>query len=158
MKIIFKGSHKQIRCGLYLHDELVAAISFAKPRFSKKYDHELVRFCNKLNTNVVGGASKLFSHFLKTCGAGETIVSYADRRWSVGTLYKNLGFTQTHISSPNYWYFSGLDLFHRVNFQKHKLSEKLDMFNPELTEWENMEANGWNRIWDCGNLVFKFIN
>jgi len=31
----------------------------------------------------------------------------------------------------------------------------LETFNPDLTEWENMKVNGFDRIWDCGNLVFK---
>jgi len=39
---------------------------------------------------------------------------------------------------------------------KHKLKDKLALFDPKLTEWENMQNNGYDRIWDCGNLVFKY--
>ena len=37
-------------------------MTFGKSRFSNEF--ELLRFCNKLYTNVIGGASKLFKHFL----------------------------------------------------------------------------------------------
>ena len=36
-------------------------------------------------------------------------------------------------------------------FQKHKLKNLLSVFDSNLTEWENMKNNGFDRIWDCGN-------
>jgi hypothetical protein len=30
------------------------------------------------------------------------------------------------------------------------------MFNPNLTEWENMKNNGYDRIWDCGNFKYEW--
>ena len=48
-----------------------------------------------------------------------------------------------------------LQRYHRMGFQKHKLKNKLENFDPELSEWENMQVNGYDRIWDCGNMVFK---
>ena len=45
-------------------------------------------------------------------------------------------------------------LLSRLNFQKHKLEKKLEFFDPEKSEYENMKANGYFRIFDCGNMVF----
>jgi len=45
-----------------------------------------------------------------------------------------------------------------MSFQKQTLKDKLEMFNPELTVWENLQMNGYNRIWDCGNHKFEWIN
>jgi len=45
----------------------------------------------------------------------------------------------------------------RMNFQKHKLKNKIQNFNEELTEYENMLNNGYDRIWDCGNFKFEFL-
>ena len=45
----------------------------------------------------------------------------------------------------------------RIQFQKHKLKDKLETFDPNITEWENMKANGYDRIWDCGNMVFEKV-
>ena len=53
----FVGS--KIKLGLFYKDELVSLMTFSKRTFMKNEDYELVRFCNKLNTNVIGGASKL---------------------------------------------------------------------------------------------------
>ena len=38
--------------------------------------------------------------------------------------------------------------------QKFKLKNILDVFDESKTEVENMKANGYHRIFDCGNLVF----
>jgi hypothetical protein len=98
----------------------------------------------------------LFQYFIKNYWNNQQIISYADRRWSNGNLYNNLGFKFSHNSPPNYWYIIDDKLVHRVNYQKHKLKDKLEYFDTELTEWENMQMNGFDRIWDCGNMVFKY--
>lgn len=143
-----------VNLGLYYNDELVSLITFGKSRFNKKYDWELLRFCNTLNTSVVGGASKLLKHFRKYHTG--SIISYADKRRSNGNLYKQLGFEHLHDSPPNYWYFrtSELVLHSRIKFQKHKLKDKLDYFNANLSESENMYNNGYRKIYDCGNQVW----
>ncbi len=33
----------------------------------------------------------------------------------------------------------------------------LEKFDPAKSEAENMKANGYNRIYDCGNMVFEKI-
>ena len=83
-------NHLQGKCGsiinygLYYNNELVSLMTFGKQRknMGRKDDgntYELIRFCNKLNTNVVGGASKLFKHFIKEFNPS-SVISYADRR------------------------------------------------------------------------------
>ena len=42
----------------------------------------------------------------------------------------------------------------RSDCKECKLKNKLESFNSELSEWENMKNNGYDRIWDCGNYVF----
>jgi endogenous inhibitor of DNA gyrase (YacG/DUF329 family) len=147
----------QCNYGLMLDQSIVAAMSFCKSRYSSTTQYELLRFSNQLNTNVVGGASKLMNAFIVK-NSPQSIISYSDRRWGSGGLYKNIGFTKQEDARPNYHYFDrGGDttkLLSRITFQKHKLAAKLQHFNPSLTEWENMVANGYDRIWDCGNSVW----
>jgi len=147
--------NSKVNLGLYFKDELVSLMTFSKPRFDKKHDWELVRFCNKLGWHIPGAASKLLSHFEREYNP-KNIVSYADRSWSKGNLYRQLGFELDHISSPNYFYISKKEMIResRVKYQKHKLSKLLENFDPSKTESENMSANGYYRVWDCGNLVF----
>lgn len=146
----------RVNYGLTYKDELVAVMTFGKTRFSKKYEYELLRFATKCGTNVVGGASRLFKHFTNEVKP-TTVVSYGDLRFGTGRLYQKLGFDFLHNSKPNYFYFhksDALTLQSRIKFQKHKLENLLETFDPELTEWENMYKNDYNRIWDCGNSVW----
>jgi hypothetical protein len=141
-----------INYGLYYDDMLVSAMTFAKSRFDKNYDYELVRFCNIKYTNVIGGFSKLLNHFRKTYNS-PSIISFADRRYSNGNVYLKNGFTFISNTKPSYHYFktSSIILENRIKFQKHKLEKQLPLFDNNLSEWENMKLNNYNRIWDCGN-------
>jgi len=154
-----KTSHIQgiclssVRLGLYYNEELVALMTFGRSRYAREHT-ELLRFCNALNTNVVGGAGKLLAAY-RRMHPDETIVSYADRRWSDGNLYKKLGFKLEGISKPSYSYFKSRreGRMNRLAFQKYKLVE--EGFDPNLTEEEIMRQRGFFRIYDCGQ--YKFI-
>lgn len=142
------------RYGLYYNDELVSVMTFGKSRFSDN-EFELLRFCNKLYTNVIGGASKLFKHFLKDHSEITNIVSYADRRWSIGNLYEKLGFVRCSISEPSYYYITNSNVRqNRMNFQKHKLVA--EGFDPNKTEHEIMLERKIYRIYDCGTIKYIF--
>jgi hypothetical protein len=74
------------KLGLYYNDELVSVMTFSKSRVGvgKKEDgYELVRFCNKLNTRVVGGASKLLKYFIQIYNPSK-IISYSSNDISDG--------------------------------------------------------------------------
>jgi len=168
---LFEENHLQgskaiggIRFGLFYEGELVSAMTFGKSRFhhqsSKKDEHgipyELIRFANKKDTTVMGAASKLLKAFERTYKP-KILISYANRRWSDGGLYNKLGFELQHAAGVNYFYFvpGSFKLMSRNVFQKHKLKNKLEDFDPELTEQENMFNNGYRRIFDSGNWVFE---
>ena len=58
-----------VKLGLYYNDELVSVMTFGKLRLAlgnKKSnidEYEMYRYCNKLDTNIIGGASKLLDYF-----------------------------------------------------------------------------------------------
>lgn len=144
--------------GLIYNDSLCAVMIFSKPRFNKNIDWEIFRYSTNCNTSVVGGASKLFRYFLKE-QTPKIVISYADRRYSNGNLYEQLGFTLKEKSYPCYWYFKDPSKkYHRSTFQKHKLKKILEIFDQNKTELENMKLNGWDRIFDSGNYVFIYKN
>jgi hypothetical protein len=151
-------SNSSIKIGLFYNKELISVMTFGKPRFNKNYEYELLRFCNKLNTSVIGGASKLFSYFLKNYFQhGEKIVSYANIRISDGGLYHKLGFIEKEKTDPNYFYFKSNRIYTRYQCQKSKLLKLLgDEFNSNLTEKENMNNNDYKIVYDCGNYVFEY--
>ncbi len=152
-----------IRLGLFYKDNnnLVSVMTFGYSRYGR-YQWEMFRFCNMINCNVVGSASKLFKYFIKYWNP-TSIISYSDRRiFNSGRLYETLGFKFSHNSDPGYWYcLSNRNdyfnkLYHRSTFMKHKLKDKLKLFDPSLTEWENMENNGYLRVYDCGNKIYTW--
>lgn len=139
--------------GLVLEKRILSVMSFGKTRPNDGYDWEILRFCSRFGYNVTGGALKLLTHFRERSHG--SILAYCDLRWNKCDLYKGLGFSLSHYSDPEYWYFSdGLTLHHHTQFKKRQLQDVLLEFNPDLTEYENMLANGYDRIWDCGNAVY----
>lgn len=146
----------QIRYGLYYNNKLVALMTFGKSRFNKSVEYELLRYSTQLKTTVVGGASKLFSFFIKT-HQPKTVISYCDLRWNNGNLYEKIGFKKIKDTGPNYWYTKNYTSFEsRIKYQKHKLFKLLPIFDHTLSEWENMKNNGYDRFWDCGNSIFTW--
>ena len=100
-------------------------MTFGKSRFNKKFEWELLRFCNKLGYHVPGAAGKLLKHFERNWNP-KSLISYADRRWSRGKLYEALGFKIDHVSRPDYWYLKPSNptiLYRREKFQKRKLKK-----------------------------------
>ena len=151
------ASGESVRIGLVYENMLVALMTFGKSRFDKKYDWELIRFCCLVGHNVVGGASRLFRHFLKHHHG--SVMSYANRRISHGKLYETLGFAEVSRTQPNYFWFSLAtgDRLTRQKCQKHKLSKLLgDNFNPNETEKQNMERNRYVQCFDCGNIKYEY--
>ena len=148
-----------IKLGAFYGDNLVSIMTFSKPSISKgqnNYDlgvWELSRFCSKLNYKIVGIASKLLSYF-KNNYEWNQIFSYADRRWSTGNLYDKIGFSFYSVTKPNYWYFKNgsLGRTHRFVLRKKPDEPK------DVTEWELRKSQGWNRIWDCGNIKYVMYN
>ena len=144
----------KINLGLYYNDKLMSLMTFGKPVFSKKYEYELIRFCSKVNHRIIGGASKLLKYFERNYKP-KSIITYANRRWSVGNLYEKLGFTFLHNSNPNYFYIKNGKLYSRNYFQKHMLKDKLKLFDEDLSELQNMINNKYRVIYDCGNKVYS---
>lgn len=56
-----------IKYGLYSQqgDELISIMTFGSSRFNNQYQYELIRYCNKPQIRVIGGAEKLFKRFIK---------------------------------------------------------------------------------------------
>lgn len=145
-----------IRLGAFYNDDLVGILTFSTPSIAKgSVAHkdgvfELSRFCCKVGYKIPGLFTKMLSYFVKHYEFN-SIMSYADRRWSVGNMYEKAGFKNYGFTLPNYWYFKNNDntkRFHRFALRKTKAEPK------DITEWDIRQSQGWNRIWDCGSLKY----
>lgn len=168
----FENNHLQgyigsaICYGLFYHessnntDYLVSAMSFCKQRNNlgnkNQSNWELLRFCNLKSFCIIGGASKIFKHFINKFEP-KIIISYADRRWSIKnehTLYEQLGFKFDSFTKPSYFYIDNDKRINRFSLRKDIMVSKYNC-NPELTEYECVkETFGYHRIYDCGNLKY----
>ena len=156
-----------IQLGAYYNNNLVSVMTFGKQRRimgfknnnnNNNNNYELLRFAT--SQNVVGIGGKLLSYFIKNYDP-KKIISYADKRWthSTNNVYEKIGFKKINNGTPNYWYIHKKNFqrrYHRFSFRKTELNKKLQTFDPTLTEWENMQLNGYDRIWDCGSLKYEW--
>lgn len=104
---------------------------------------------------VVGGASRLFSAFLKE--HSEEVISYSDPRYASGKLYEILGFSRKCEYEPDYFYIRGDEVRPKSALQKSRLKGKVpdDMWQTQ-TEAEMAAYLGYSRIYDCGKVTWLY--
>ena len=150
-------TNSKINLGLYFENELVSVMTFGKPRYNKKYEYELIRFCS--SDKVVGGAEKLFKYFVNTY-APKSIISYCDLSKFTGKTYSKLGFTYLQTSIGKHWYNTktnqhitdnllrqqGFDRLFKTNYGKGTSNEQL------------MLENGFVEIYDAGQATYIYNN
>ena len=149
---------QKIRLGLYYDNKLVSLMIFGKSRFNKNCEYELLRYCS--HYNVVGGAEKLFNHFIKEYKPN-SIVSYCDTSKFSGKVYDTLGFKCVKTNSPRkHWYSKkekrhitdglllsqGYDRLFKENHGKGTSNEELIL------------ARGYLPVYDCGQSTYIWRN
>lgn len=146
--------------GLVDNGELVALMTFGSLRKNlgnkrKDGEYELLRFCNKTNTVVVGSASKLLKTFISQHHPKD-IISYADRRWTPSfkdNLYTKIGFKLDSVTRPNYFYIIEGVRENRFKYRKDVLIK--EGFDSRKTEHQIMLDREIYRIYDCGSLKYR---
>lgn len=149
-----------IRLGLYYNNELVSVMTFNhKMKCSgdnkiKDCYYDLSRFCNSLNTQVIGGASKLLKYFINKYHP-ITIASFASNDISNGGLYKSLNFQEETINK-SYWYVDKMyNRYHRSTFTKSAIVEKGWKESKEgWKEKDIMYKHGYFQIYDSGQTKY----
>ena len=138
------GVGSSLKLVLYYEGKLVSLMTFDHYEGRNKMNNDewnINRFCNKINYNIIGGASKLFKHLLKNYDV-KRVISYSDRDWSLGGLYETLGFKNISEGSPDYKYIYEGVRVHKSRFRKSKtgISE---------SELELL------KIYDCGKIKYE---
>jgi hypothetical protein len=139
--------------GLYFKGELVACLGFKKP-IQKKYGEcmEISRFSTALYTHIPGAFSKIFKmakHYFKNEGY-ETILSYADRRFGEGKVYKVNGFEFLGCTpSLDYWYGNDINGDGGVRHWRFKFRAQ-----PGKPERQVAEEAGVYKVFGCGSNIY----
>ena len=128
----------KVKLGLYYQNELTQVMSFGSPRFTDKYEWEIIRECSKLGYIILGGKEKLWSYFLKNHNPN-SVISYCDFSKFNGESYLKLGFEKIGLNKPGFvWYDEKTQQIFWRNPYKHK----------------EMKEAGYLKIYDAGQLVF----
>lgn len=160
-KIFFDKNHLQgfaygdLYLGLIFNDELIQCICINKKGWHDG-NVELTRMVTKLNTQVVGGFSKLMKH-ISDYIEYKSITSYVYKAWFNGKGYIESGFKIVKENSPSYSYVVSGKRVHKSHFRKNKIKKmfergELKFYDSNKTEHENMIENKIYRIYDCGTM------
>lgn len=149
----------EFKIGLFYNNEIVSLLTLGKKRkimssTSDNYNYEIYRFCNRLNTTVIGGLSKLFNYVIKNFNF-LTIISYVDRSYFNGNNYLKIGFKMDSKTQPNYYYIINGKKEYRLKFRKDILVK--EGFDKYKTEHQIMLDRGFFRIYNSGNykMIYK---
>jgi len=156
-----QGSNKLgiVFFGLFFENELYAVMSLGRHNrqldVSKK-EITLDRLCFKDGVQIIGGASKLFSKCLEWAKNNnyKKIISFSDNRWSLGNVYKKMGFVLEKEYGPDYSYVSTNNPRKRLSKQSQKKS--MTKCPKDLTEHSWALQRGLARIYDCGKKRWIF--
>ena len=158
-KIFFDENHLQgfaygdLYLGLMFNNELIQCICINKKGWHDG-NVELTRMVTKLNTQVVGGFSKLMKH-ISDYIEYKSITSYVYKAWFNGKGYIESGFKIVKENNPSYSYVVNGRRVHKSHFRKNKIKKmfergELKFYDSNKTEHEIMKENKIYRIYDCG--------
>lgn len=147
-----------INLGLFYKNNLVSVMTFGKPRHSTNYDWELLRYCS--STEVIGGASKLFKHFLNQIPKGSTIISFQNLDKFSGNLYEQLGFEFDGYTAPSYEWVKRNNIFERYSWfliTKKGVDNILGThYGKGKNNVELMKKEGFVRVYNSGNRRYIY--
>ena len=136
-----------ITYGLFLDNELIQLMSFSKSKYNKNLSEgnnwEIIRSCQKLNCVVVGGVSKLFTHFIKT-NSPSSVFSYCDFNKFDGGGYELLGMEFSGYTGP--------DMSWVLRFSPDVVVPRNPSKNHELRE------QAIAQIWGAGSKKYVYRN
>lgn len=156
----FDKNHINGFCGATWHyslvyeNEIVAAVSVSKHRFSRaKNEMEIVRFATG-NYIVSGAFGKIFARITQD-HPNLNFCSYADLRYGTGKVYVQNKFTIVADTNPGYWYLVNGRLDHRLNWTKKKLVKM--GYSAQKTEEQIMLRDILAlKIYDCGHRLYRW--
>lgn len=139
--------------GLFHGDELMQVMTFSRGNKSRRQSGwEIDRFSTKMGVTVTGGASKLFTAFIRDISPQE-VISYADLRYGDGNVYSSIGMTREDDTSVGYWYFKTNDI---VRIHRYHLRKTTEENKTGMTEFELRDSEGYHRIYDAGNAKWRY--
>lgn len=149
---------QKVRVGLFYNDQLVEIMTFGKPRYNKKYEWELLRLCSHSDYKIIGGANKLFKHFLIDYKP-RTIISYCDNSKFDGDVYNVLGFKLLDYGKPSkHWYNVKTKQHITDNLLRQRGFDQLfgTNYGKGTSNNDLMIENGFVEVYDSGQSIYAY--
>ena len=131
-------------------------MTFGKPRYNKKCDCELLRFCESYM--IVGGAEKLWRFFITNYNY-KCIVSYCDLSKFSGTVYDKLKFKLSSTSKPSrHWYNLRTKEHYTDNYIRQHGVDRIfgTDFGKGTSNEELMLTLNFLPVYDCGQATYIY--
>lgn len=139
--------------GAEYQDQLVAVMTI------KQQGHHAVieRWATDINRSWPGLFSRLLKYWIQSQNFQGKVSTWSDNRLGTGQVYASVGFQKERVSQPGYWYFQDWKLENRQKYQKHKLKKMFNLSHEhmQLSEWQIMQQQGYDRIWDAGHTLWS---
>lgn len=129
------GNGSGVAFALFFNGQIVSMMQIKK----NKDSIEISRFCNRINTSVVGGFSKLLK-FAEQYFETSKVITFIDKRYGEGSYLNSLGFRKMTDSLSFRW-TNGKETFHRLKFRRNT----------------GYDYN-YFKIWDCGQAKYMKVS
>lgn len=145
---------QSICLGLYYNGELVEVMTFGSPRYNKHYEYELLRLCSRADLAIIGGAERLWNHFIKSY-APISVISYCDASKFSGSVYRRLDMKLDEITEPNKNWSKNHELITNNLLLQRGFDQIFNTsYGKGTSNEELMVQNGWLPVYDCGQYRF----
>ena len=145
---------RNLAIGAYYNNTLVGVSTW----FVNDNYCELIRFAVDTNYSCTNLFSRMLTKFNLLTGFSGELISFSDNRHSDGNLYKSTNFTLDSIIGSDYWYFKNFGIESKNHYQKENLAEIFNLdpnYVNSKTEWEIMQEQGYDRLWDAGKTKWS---
>jgi hypothetical protein len=142
-----------INLGLFFKNELLSVMTFKYESLNNCFNIRLLRFCNKLNYNIINSHNLMFDYFLNKYKP-KKIISY-DNLNLYFEIYKNLNFNLVQHNKLDYWWSKGDKRLNKHLFEKRRLVK--EGYDVNKSEKEIMLDRKFMRICNAGKFKYELI-
>lgn len=153
----FSETESTHRIGLHYNEELVFLATLDTTNSQDKNEVILIRFCNKINTNVPKALNKLLSYIIDTLGYNN-ITTVSNNMYSDFSFYEHNNFKSIENSEGSEGSENNID-YEYTNRTFNQLMCKsvyTSEYNSEYTsEKEFMDKNNYSKYYDAGSTKWE---
>lgn len=142
-----------IAYGLLYNQHLVAMMTFSKTRNNKQYEWQILNYVEVNSFIVDGGFNKLYDAFVQDA-MPKSICMYVSRDWNTSRDFAEcLRYVKT-LDPKLYWTTCDRQRMKGTSITSANANSILCKYDSTKSFKQNMNDNGYYRIYDSGTLVF----